>query len=123
MCRRSSTATSVAVAIITEEIGMLNHPTVDRLRDLGLVGMIHALEEQRRQPDSAQLNFEDRLALLVDREVPERDNKRLKTRLRFAGLRQMASAEDVDYSAHRGLDRTLFQRLARENGLNANRIC
>ena len=70
---------------------MLNHPTIDRLRDLGLVGMIHALEEQQRQPDSTQLTFEDRLAMLVDREVLERDNKRLKTRLRFAGLRQMAS--------------------------------
>ena len=91
---------------------MLNHPTIDRLRDLGLVGMIHALEEQQRQPDSTQLTFEDRLAMLVDREVLERDNKRLKTRLRFAGLRQMASPEDVDYRAHRGLDRGLFQRLA-----------
>jgi len=44
---------------------MLNHPTIDRLRDLGLVGMIHALEEQKRQPDSVQLSFEDRLAMLV----------------------------------------------------------
>ena len=91
---------------------MLNHPTTDRLRDLGLVGMIHALEEQRRQIDSSQLSFDERLAMLVDREILERDNKRLKTRLRFAGLRQMASPEDVDYRAHRGLDRALFQRLA-----------
>jgi hypothetical protein len=37
---------------------MLNHPTIDRLRDLGLIGMIHALEEQQRQPDSTQLTFE-----------------------------------------------------------------
>src|SRR3954454_6627364 len=91
---------------------MLNHPTVDRLRDLGLVGMIHALEEQRRQPDSVQLSFEDRLAMLVDREVLERDNKRLRTRLRFAGLRQQAAPEDVDWRAARGLDRALFQKLA-----------
>src|ERR1700751_266282 len=90
---------------------MLNHPTIDRLRDLGLVGMFRALEEQQRQPDSTHLTFEDRLAMLVDREVLERENKRLKTRLRFAGLRQMASPEDVDYRAHRGLDRGLFQRL------------
>jgi DNA replication protein DnaC len=102
----------VAAAITIEEVAMLNHPTVERLRDLGLVGMIHAFEEQRRQPDSAQLSFEDRLAMLVDREVLERDNKRLRTRLRFAGLRQVASPEDVDYRAHRGLDRALFQRLA-----------
>jgi DNA replication protein DnaC len=91
---------------------MLSHPTIDRLRELGLIGMIHALEEQRRQPDSNQLSFDDRLAILVDREVLERDNKRLKSRLRFAGLRQVAAPEDVDYRAHRGLDRALFQKLA-----------
>jgi DNA replication protein DnaC len=92
---------------------MLTHPTIDRLRELGLAGMVRALEEQHRQPDSNELSFDDRLALLVDREVLERDNKRLKARLRFAGLRQTAAPEDVDYRAHRGLDRALFQRLAR----------
>lgn len=91
---------------------MLTHPTIDRLHILGLVGMAHALEDQRQQPDIAQLSFEDRLAMLVDREALERDNKRLKARLRFAGLRQAAAPEDVDYRAHRGLDRSLFQRLA-----------
>ena len=75
---------------------MLNHPTIDRLRDLGLVGMIHALEEQQRQPDSTQLTFEDRLAMLVDRKVLERDNKRLKTRLRFAGLRKRYGNDTTD---------------------------
>jgi DNA replication protein DnaC len=86
---------------------MLSHPTIDRLRELGLVGMVHALEQQRRQPDNADLGFEDRLAMLVDREVLERDNKRLKARLRFAGLRKVAAPEDVDYRAHRGLDRAI----------------
>ena len=48
---------------------MLTHPTTDRLREMGLAGMARALEEQRRQPDNADLGFEDRLAMLVDREV------------------------------------------------------
>ena len=90
---------------------MLTHPTTDRLRELGLAGMAKALEEQRRQPDTAELTFEDRLALLVDREALERDSKRLAARLRFAGLRQQATPEDVDHRAARGLDRALFQRL------------
>jgi DNA replication protein DnaC len=90
---------------------MLTHPTGDRLRELGLAGMARALEEQRRRPETNDLAFEDRLALLVDREVLERDNKRLRTRLRFAGLRQQAAPEDVDWRAARGLDRGLFQRL------------
>jgi len=90
---------------------MLTHPTTDRLRELGLAGMARALEEQRRQPDAGGLGFEDRLAMLVDREALERDSKRMAARLRFAGLRQQATPEDVDHRAGRGLDRTLFQRL------------
>jgi DNA replication protein DnaC len=90
---------------------LLTHPTTDRLRELGLVGMARALEEMRRQPDSAALDFEDRLALMVERERLERDTKRLQTRLRFAGLRVQATPEDGDYRAVRGLDRALFQTL------------
>jgi DNA replication protein DnaC len=90
---------------------MLTHPTTDRLRELGLAGMARALEEQRRHADAADLSFEDRLAMLVDREALERDSKRLATRLRFAGLRQQATPEDVDHRATRGLDRAVFQRL------------
>lgn len=90
---------------------MLTHPTTDRLRELGLIGMARALEEMRRQPDSAALDFEARLALMVEREQLERDTKRLQTRLRYAGLRVQATPEDVDYRAARGLDRALFQRL------------
>jgi DNA replication protein DnaC len=90
---------------------MLTHPTTDRLRELGLAGLARALEEQRRHADAADLSFEDRLAMLVDREALERDSKRLATRLRFAGLRQQATPEDVDHRATRGLDRAVFQRL------------
>ena len=47
----------------------------------------------------------------MDREALERDSKRLAARLRFAGLRQQATPEDVDHRAARGLDRALFGRL------------
>src|SRR3954467_6780076 len=108
---RSSTATSAAAATTIEEDPMLTHPTTDRLRELGLAGMARGLEEQRRHPDAADLSFEDRLAMLVEREALERDSKRLATRLRFAGLRQQATPEDVDHRVTRGLDRAVFQRL------------
>ena len=75
---------------------MLTHPTHDRLLALGLTGMAKALEEQRKQPDIAALSFEERLALMVDREAIERENKRLVSRLKFASLRQSAVVEDVD---------------------------
>ena len=91
---------------------MLTHPTSERLRSLGLVAMAQALEEQRRQPDIDSLGFEERLALLVEREATGREDKRLRSRLKFAGLRQSACIEDVDWRAARGLDRALFQKLA-----------
>ena len=90
---------------------MLTHPTHGRLVTLGLTGMAKALDEQQRQPDIATLAFEERLALLVDREATERDNKRLISRLRFASLRQNAVVEDIDMKAPRGLDKALFQKL------------
>ena len=74
---------------------MLTHPTHDRMVALGLTGMAKALEEQRKQPDIAALGFEERLALMVDREAIERENKRLVSRLKFASLRQSAVVEDV----------------------------
>jgi DNA replication protein DnaC len=90
---------------------MLTHPTHDRLVALGLTGMAKALEEQRKQPDIAALGFEERLALMVDREAIERENKKLVSRLKFASLRQSAVVEDIDMKASRGLDKALFAKL------------
>ena len=90
---------------------MLTHPTEQRLVALGLTGMAKALEERRRQPDVAALLFEERLGLMVDREAIERENKRLVSRLKFAGLRQNAVVEDIDLKAARGLDKALFAKL------------
>src|SRR5438132_1473888 len=91
---------------------MLTHPTLDKLQTLRLTGMYQALIEQRQVPDMAALTFEERLGLLVDRELTERENRRLTTRLRQAKLRQTACIEDIDSRHPRGLDKALMARLA-----------
>ena len=63
------------------------------------------------QPDAATLTFEVRLGLMIDREVTERDNKRLVARLRFAALRQTAVIEDIDLRTPRGIERAFFAKL------------
>lgn len=60
---------------------MLTSPTLDQLHTLGLGGMARALAEQREQAAYAALGFEERLGLLVDREVCDRDNWRLERNL------------------------------------------
>jgi DNA replication protein DnaC len=62
--------------------------------------------------DISDLSFEERLGLLVDREMTERHDRRLKTRLRQAKLRLSASIEDIDYRHTRGLDKSLMMSLA-----------
>ncbi|MBW2671041.1 MAG: IS21-like element helper ATPase IstB [Deltaproteobacteria bacterium] len=91
---------------------MLTHPIFEKLEQLRFYGMLKALEEQMQMPDIKQLGFEERLGLLVDREMTERENRRLKTRLRKAKLRQNACVEDVNFRHPRKLDKTLFMNLA-----------
>lgn len=62
-------------------------------------------------PEALDLVFEDRLGLLVDAEIVNRENRRLQTRLKTAKLRQSASIEDIDLRAPRGLDRSLWSTL------------
>jgi DNA replication protein DnaC len=91
---------------------MLTNPTIEKLKSLKLTGMLKALEEQMRGPGMSELGFFDRFALLVDRELTERENRRLKTRLKAARLRQPAALEDIDYQHPRGLDKGLMASLA-----------
>jgi DNA replication protein DnaC len=84
---------------------MLTHPTLEKLKEMRLSGMVSALEDQMQTPEINSLSFEERLGLLVDREQTQRDNRRLKTRLTKAKLRDQASMEDIDYSGKRGLDK------------------
>ena len=91
---------------------MLHHPTLEKLQTLRLSGMHRALTEQMNMPDSDTLSFEERLGLLADREMTERQDRRLKTRLRQAKLKHNACIEDIDYRAARGLDKALMLQLA-----------
>jgi DNA replication protein DnaC len=91
---------------------MLHHPTLDKLNELKFTGMSAALTEQLSLDSIDDLAFEERLGLLVDREITERNNRRLKTRLRQAKLKQTACMEDIDYRQPRGLDKSLTLRLA-----------
>jgi len=91
---------------------MLHHPTLEKLQTLRLSGMYKALTEQMTIPDSETLSFEERLGLLADREMTEREDRRLKTRMRQAKLKHNACVEDLDYRSARGLDKALLLQLA-----------
>ena len=99
---------------------MLNHPTLDQLNQLGLVGMAKAFAEIQAAGEADSLTHAEWLALLLDREATYRYDKKLTRRLRYARLRHQAAIEDVDYRSPRGLDRTLFQKLAAGQWIEAH---
>jgi DNA replication protein DnaC len=85
---------------------MLNQPTIDTLRSLKLTGMAEAYVRQLEQPETQRLSFDERLALLVDRERTYRESRRQRRLLQLARLRQSACVEDIDYQHKRGFERS-----------------
>ncbi len=90
---------------------MLTHPILEQLTELRLTGMHKALGEQLDMNDLQELSFDERLGLMLDREITERDDRRLQYRLRKARLKQSACVEDIDYRHPRGLDKRLMRQL------------
>ncbi len=56
---------------------MLVNPTVEKLHAMRLRAMAEAFTEQLSDPEMAQLSFEERFALLVDRQWTWRENRGL----------------------------------------------
>ena len=97
---------------------MLTNPTIDGLRELKLDVMATSLQEQRRSATYDALPFEERLGLLVDQEILERKNRRLRRLLSLAKLRTNAVIENIDFKTSRGLKRSMVLSLGESHWVN-----
>lgn len=103
---------------------MLYAQTLEKLQALRLEGMATALEEQRQQTNVAKLEFEERLALLVDRQWLWKENRALAARLKRAQLKiPTACVEDIDYATARGLKRAQIEQLRANQWVQRHRNC
>jgi DNA replication protein DnaC len=91
---------------------MLTQPLLEKLTQLRLSGFRRAFEEQFGKNHYAELSFEERLGLLVDIEITQRANNRLRRRIKAARFPLMATIEDLDLSSARGLKRAQILELA-----------
>ena len=91
---------------------MLHNGTLSTLRSLKLTGMADALEQQLAQPATHdELDFQQRLSMLVDRETTYRNSNKVNRLLKAAKLKLNAYAEDIDYTHPRGLVKSQFADL------------
>ena len=103
---------------------MLTHHSLVQMKSLRLDGMARAFEEQLAQPGAAALSFEERIAMIIDREVSFRDTKRVTRLLRQAKLKLgSACLEDVDYRPERGLEKKLLATLGSGDWIRHHHNC
>jgi DNA replication protein DnaC len=93
--------------------------TLDKLYQMKLNGMVDAVKEQLANPAVSTLSFEDRFAMLVDRQWDLKESRGLARRLQTAKLKQQAAIEDIDFLTHRGLNKAEILSLAECNFINA----
>lgn len=102
---------------------MLREQTFEKLHAMKLNGMAEAYEEYLRNPDGDDLTFEDRLAMMVERQWCWKEDRALRRRLQYAGLKQQACVEDIDYRHPRGLKRAQIEQLAGSHWVKQHHNC
>jgi DNA replication protein DnaC len=91
---------------------MLTEQTIEKLYAMKLNGMADGFKEQLQQPDINELAFEDRFALVVDRQWTWMEDRRMTRLLSNAKLKINGCIEDIDYRTPRGIDKSVILRLA-----------
>ena len=93
----------------------------DKLLSLKLYGMAKSVEEQNTELYSG-LTFEDRLNLLLDKEIAFRQDKQLRMLLLKAKLKySSACIEETDFKAQRGLSKSQLIELSLGDWIKKNR--
>jgi DNA replication protein DnaC len=90
---------------------MMTQQTLDKLYDMKLTAMAEAFSQQIAQPDLTELSFEDRFAMLVDRQWTFKEDRRMTRLLRAAKLKDSACIENIDFKTPRALDKSVVVRL------------
>jgi len=92
----------------------MTHSSLNKQLDIiGLAGFKQALSRQSDDANYAALPFEERLYQLLEAEISERNNRKIKRLLSLAKLKdKSALLEELEYSTERGVDRSVILSLA-----------
>jgi DNA replication protein DnaC len=91
---------------------MLIEHSLEKLYAMKLNAMADGFKEQLQQHDINELCFEERFALLVDRQWSWKEDRRMNRLLSNAKLKINGCIEDIDYKTPRGIDKSVILRLA-----------
>ena len=90
----------------------MNKQLSDQLASLRLTHLFSALEMQNSQPQHYQdLSFNERLSLLLDEEITQREQRKIERLVKQAKFRLQAHPEQIDYRSGRGLEKAKIRSL------------
>ncbi len=91
---------------------MNNQNTIERMKQMRLGGMAQLHYTNIESNINHEYTIDQYVAMLVDREWENRQNRKVKNLIKNARFRYPATIRDIDYSANRQLDKNTFERLA-----------
>ena len=91
---------------------MNNHNTIEKMKQMRLTGMAQMHYTNITNNINMDYTIDQYIAILVDQEWENRQNKKIQNLVKEARFRYPATIRDIDYSANRQLDKNTFERLA-----------
>lgn len=91
---------------------MIDEQTIQKLLDMRLRVMAEVFQQTLAEAPGNELSFQEKVAMMVDREWTERENRKLSRLLKAAKLPMDACLEDVYCTTGRGVARALVRDLA-----------
>ena len=93
--------------------------TLAQLRQLKLGGMAAALQTQLEQVGTYEgLSFIERLSLLLEHEIFEREHRKQERLIRQANFKLKACVQDIDYQHSRNLKKSQMAQLVQNEWIN-----
>ncbi|MDT0648486.1 ATP-binding protein, partial [Zunongwangia sp. F260] len=88
-----------------------NNQTIEKLKQMRLEAMAQLHLQHIKDNRIENITADEYLALLIDHQWEDRQNRKIERLLRQADFKQQANLADVNYTQNRNLDKNMFTRL------------
>ncbi|EKF54061.1 insertion sequence ATP-binding protein, IS21 family [Galbibacter marinus] len=90
---------------------MNNNHTIEKLKQMRLGAMAQLHLQHLKDNRIENITADEYLALLIDHQWEDRQNRKIERLLKQANFKQQANLADVNYTQNRNLDKNMFTRL------------
>lgn len=90
---------------------MNENTTIEKMRRMRMNTMADLYHASLTENLYREMHLDDFIATVIDAEWEARQNKNIDNLIQRASFKERAAATDIDYTASRGLDRNMFERL------------